>query len=153
MALRNTIADEIIVIIRDGLFAGGENLVSWETFDRKSKPRVNEKLVTLQAAGTFSMNEAAYEALGHPGQVDLLYAPENQMVGFRPAEGSPHSYPVKQQPNGRSFQTGGRAFCTHYGIETGQARRFAAELVDGVLAISLGDGGKEVGRSRKGEEH
>lgn len=120
---------------------------TWETFDRKSKPKVREKLVTLQASGTFSMNEAAYEAIGRPEQVDLLYAEDEQMVGFRPAEGSPHSYPIKKQPNGRSFQTGGRAFCTHYGIETGKARRFAAELVDGVLAISLKDSGEEVGRN------
>jgi hypothetical protein len=122
-------------------------LPNWETFDRKSKPKVSEKLVTLQAAGTFSMNEAAYEALGRPEQVDLLYAEDEQMVGFKPADGSPHSYPIKQQQNGRSFQTGGRAFCNHYGIEIGKARRFAAELVDGVLAISLKDSSEEVGRN------
>ncbi len=125
----------------------------WETFDRKSKPRVKEMLVTLQASGTFSMNEASYEAIGRPGQVDLLYAEGEEMIGFKPAEGSPHSYPIKQQPNGRSFQTGGRAFCSAYGIDTTKARRFSAELVDGVLAINLGDGGKEVGRGRKSGEH
>lgn len=120
---------------------------SWETFDRKSKPKASEKLVTLQAAGTFSMNEASYDALGRPEQVDLLYSAEEEMVGFKPAEGSPHSYPIKPQQNARSFQTSGRAFCNYYGIETGKARRFAAEIVDGVLAISLKEKGEEVGRN------
>lgn len=120
---------------------------NWETFDRKSKPKASEPLVTLQASGTFSMNEASYEALGRPEQVDMLYSPDEQMIGFRPAEGSPHSYPIKQQQNGRSFQTGGRAFCNHYGIEIGQARRFAAEMIDGVLAIDLRGEAKVVGRN------
>lgn len=119
----------------------------WETYDRKSKPKVDEPLVTLQASGTFSMNEASYEAIGRPEQVDMLYAPDEQMVGFKPAESSPHSYPIKQQQNGKSFQTGGRAFCNYYGIGTGKARRFAGEVVDGVLAITLTEEGQEVGRN------
>lgn len=104
-------------------------------------------LVTLQASGTFSMNETSYEAIGRPEQVDLLYDAGEQMVGFKPAEGSPHSYPIKQQQNGRSFQTGGRAFCSAYGIDTTKARRFSAELIEGVLAIDLKNAGKEVGRN------
>lgn len=119
----------------------------WETYDRKAKPKVDEPLITLQASGMFSMNEASYEAIGRPEQVDMLYAPEDQMVGFKPAESSPHSYPIKQQQNGKSFQTGGRAFCNYYGIETGKARRFSAQLIDGVLAIDLKGDGKQVGRN------
>ena len=110
----------------------------WEVFDRKAKPLISHPLVTLQASGTFSMNEASWEALGKPEQVELLYDREEQIIGFRAAtEKSPHSYPIKPQQNGRTFQTGGRAFCRHYGIETGKARRFAGEMIDGVLAIDL----------------
>lgn len=121
---------------------------NFEVFDRKAKPKATQPLVTLQASGTFSMNEASYEALGEPDEVELLYDPDEQIIGFRAAsETSPHSYPIKPQPNGRTYQTGGRAFCSHYGIETGQARRFAADMIDGVLAIDLKGEAKIVGRN------
>jgi len=110
----------------------------WEVFDRKARPSVKQPLVTLQGSGTFSMNEASYNAIGRPDQVELLFDKKAQIIGFRPAsDKSPHSYPIKPQQNGRTFQTGGRAFCAYYGIEIGKARRFAAEMVDGVLAINL----------------
>jgi hypothetical protein len=121
---------------------------NFEVFDRKAKPKVSQPLVTLQASGTFSMNEASYEALGAPDEVELLYDPGEQIVGFRPAgETSPHSYPIKPQPNGRTYQTGGRAFCAHYGIETGTARRFAGEVMGDILAIDLKGVSKIVGRN------
>lgn len=120
----------------------------FEVFDRKAKPKAAQPLVTLQASGTFSMNEASYEALGEPDEIELLYDREEQIVGFRAAsESSPHSYPIKPQPNGRTFQTGGRAFCSHYGIETGAARRFAADLMGDILAIDLKGEAKIVGRN------
>lgn len=119
----------------------------WKVYDRKSKPRVTQPLVTLQAAGTFSMNEAAYEALGRPEQVDLLYSEEERLIGFRAADDtSPHSYPISPQPNGRTYQTGGKAFCSYFGIETGTARRFAAKMIDDVLSIDLNDSAIPVGR-------
>jgi hypothetical protein len=121
---------------------------NFEVFDRKAKPKVSQPLVTLQASGTFSMNEASYEALGAPDEVELLYDPGEQIVGFRPAgETSPHSYPIKPQPNGRTYQTGGRAFCSYYGIETGTARRFTGEVMGDILAIDLKGEAKIVGRN------
>jgi len=120
----------------------------WEVYDRKAKPRVTEPHVTLQASGTFSMNAAAYEALGSPDAVDLMYSRSDKVVGFRPSEpGAPHSYPIKPQQNARTFQTGGKAFCTYFGIPTGQARRFAAKMVEGVLEVDLKGDAVAVGRN------
>jgi hypothetical protein len=122
----------------------------WTLFDRKSQPKTNAPRVTLQAAGTFSMNEAAFEALGRPAQVEMLYHEGEQLVGFRPAgEESAHSYPIKPQQNARTFQTGGRAFCSAFGIETGTARRFAAKVESGLLVIDLKDEAKNVSKPRR----
>jgi hypothetical protein len=122
----------------------------WEVFDRKARPSVAQPLVTLQGTGTFSMNEASYNAVGRPDLIELLYDKKAQIIGFRPAgEKSPHSYPIKPQLNGRTFQTGGRAFCRYYGIETGKARRFAGEMIDGVLAIDLKGPARATGRVSK----
>ncbi len=110
----------------------------FEVYDRKSKPVAKEPLVTLQARGSFSLNEAAYEALGKPNECELLYSREDEIVGFRASDkSSPHGYPIHKQPNGRTYQTGGQAFCKYYGIKTGQARRFVARDYDGVLGIDL----------------
>lgn len=125
---------------------------NFEVFDRKAKPKVGQPLVTLQASGTFSMNEAAYEALGSPEEVDLLYDSAERIVGFRPAEESPHSYPIKPQQNARTYQTGGRAFCSYYGIETGKARRFSGEMIGDVLAIDLKESGQAVGRNGRAKK-
>ena len=111
---------------------------NWEVFDRKARPSVKQPLVSLQASGNFSMNEASYNAIGRPDFVELLYDRDERIVGFRGAnDKSPHSYPITPQANGRTFQTGGRAFCSYHDIPTGKARRFAGELIDGVLAVNL----------------
>lgn len=121
---------------------------NFEVFDRKSKPVATQPLVTLQASGTFSMSRAAYEALGSPEAVDLLYDREERIVGFRPAEKEDaHSYPIKPQQNSLNYQTAGRAFCTYYNIETGSARRFAAKMFGDVLAIDLKESSQTVSRN------
>ena len=120
---------------------------SFEVYDRKSKPVPTQPLVTLQASGTFSMNRPAYEALGSPDAVDLLYDRGEKIVGFRTSDPeSPRSYPIRPQPNSLNFQTGGRAFCTYFNIPTGKARRFAAEMIGDVLAVDLKEEPLAVGR-------
>ena len=110
----------------------------FEVYDRKLKRSDPHPLVTLQASGAFSMNERAFELLGHPDQIELLFNAEGEQVGFHAAsEDSPYGYPIREQPNSKNFQTAGRGFCRHHGIQTGQARRFAAELHDDVLVIGL----------------
>lgn len=121
---------------------------NFEVFDRKSKPVATQPLVTLQASGTFSMNRAAYEALGNPEAVDLLYDREERVVGFRAADKEDaHSYPIKPQQNSLNYQTAGRAFCTYYNIETGSARRFAARMFEDILAIDLKESSQTVSRN------
>ena len=110
----------------------------FEVYDRKSKPVAKEPLVTFQARGSFGINEAAWEALGCPSEVEILYDPEERIVGFRQAEeASPHGYPVHKQTNGRTYHFGGVGFTKYYGIETGRSRRFAMRDFDGVYGIDL----------------
>ncbi len=118
---------------------------NWEVFDRKSRPSVKQPLISIQASGNFSLNEASYNAIGRPGFIELLYDAGEQIVGIRAVgEKSPRAYPVTPQANGRTFQTGGRAFCAYYEIPTGKARRFAGELIEGVLAVRLKGEAREI---------
>jgi hypothetical protein len=117
----------------------------WQVFDRKSRPSVKQPLVSVQASGNFSLNEASYNAIGRPRFIEFLYDAGEQIVGMRAVDDkSPHAYPVTPQANGRTFQTGGRAFCHFHDIPTGKARRFAGELIDGVLAVRLKGEAREI---------
>jgi hypothetical protein len=123
----------------------------FEVFDQKRRQTAKTPLITLQARGAFSFNEAAYEAMGRPQRIELLFAPEERIVGFRPTNGDvPHAYPIHKQPNGRTFQSGGgKAFCNHYGIPTGQSRRFEGRMYDGILGIDLNEQPIQSRRSSK----
>ncbi|MFC3297821.1 hypothetical protein ACFOD2_16695 [Clavibacter michiganensis subsp. insidiosus] len=41
--------------------------------------------MTIQKRGLMSINRAAYEAIGKPEGVELLWDPERKLIGFRPA--------------------------------------------------------------------
>ncbi len=122
----------------------------WTLFDRKSQPKTREPRITLQASGNFSFNEAAYEALGRPEFVEMLYHEGKQLIGFRAAtKKSAHAYPIGPQANSRTFQTSGRAFCSAFGIETGTARRFAPTVESDLLVVDLKDEAKNVSKPRR----
>ena len=111
-----------------------------EVFDRKKPPPSEEPWVTRGAAGYFVYNPAAYAALGRPAAVEYLFSPQHKILGFRAADpDSPLSYPVYQQGNSKNFQSAGQALHSHYGLPTGQAFRYRAELIECILYIDLDD--------------
>ena len=116
----------------------------WEEFSRKSAPIGAKPYVTLQRRGAISINRAAYEVLGKPVAVKLLYDRSDHMVGLRPTEpGVEGSYPVRTQASS-NWLIAGTAFTAHYGIDTSVARRYEAEMIDDVLAVDLKREGVEV---------
>jgi len=124
---------------------------SFEVYDRKSKPVAKEPLVTFQARGSFSFNEAAFKALGQPREIEFLFSREDQIVGFRPSDGAAtHGYPVHKQVNGRTYQAGGAGFAKYYGLE-GPSRRFLMRDFDGVYGIDLKEEPVLTGRAREGK--
>jgi hypothetical protein len=112
----------------------------WEVFKRDVAKRASEPMVTLQKLGNISLNIVAFEALGEPDSVELLYDREECLMGIRAAvENCPHAYPVRKQSSGSGFVVSGRAFTQHYNIMTDVGRRFRAILDDGILAVDLKD--------------
>ena len=111
---------------------------NFETFTRRSTPTVAQPLVSIQRRATISLNQAAFEALGKPATVELLFDREEQMMGFRAVEPTArHAYPVRKQPTSNSYLIGGQAFCKHFGIPTGATRRYEARVIGDVLAVDL----------------
>jgi hypothetical protein len=116
----------------------------WLIYDRRTAPVKDQPVVSLQKRGTFGMNRASYEALSRPPAVTLLYNPQTQAIGFKPAEaGDPRAYPVREQSKGSSWQTAGKAFLQHHGIPIpDHSSRYMAQLVDGVLVVDLKQAGE-----------
>jgi hypothetical protein len=102
-----------------------------------------EPSATIQKGGYLTLSEGAYQALGRPTGVELLYAPDIRAVGVRAANNSPHAFELKQHPTGRSYRVQStRAFMNHYGIPTDSAHRYPARLdpEQGLLIIELEQG-------------
>jgi hypothetical protein len=121
----------------------------WQVFDKRSAPVIQELLVTLQKAGNFSINQAAFNALGQPEVLEYLYNEKQQKVGFRKGDpAAPHVYPVRKQANSLNYQFSGIAFTKAYGIPHGTSRRFKARMEGDVLVIDLKHPLGEVSRDR-----
>jgi hypothetical protein len=133
--------------------------VPFERYDRRSAPIRTSPSVAIQRRGPMSLNLAAYEILGKPEAVELLFDRERQLIGLRnvsPQE--PYAFPVR--PQGRkgrrpsNYVISTQAFTKHYGIDTSVARRFPVEMHDDILAVELSRGVEAPGpraRNKAGE--
>jgi hypothetical protein len=131
-------------------------MANFEVFDRRSRPVGKQPTLTIQKRGNFSLNRAAFDALGQPAAVELLFDRVQRIVGFRPTdEHNRRAYPVRKQQNAASYLIAGNAFNQYYGIETGITRRYDAAMIDGILVVDLKQPGQEVisTRRQKSSEH
>jgi hypothetical protein len=100
------------------------------------------------------LNQDAYEALGRPEAVEMLFDRDEQVMGLRaaPKLTTPHAYAVRAQKNSSSLLVSGRAFNQHYGLTADTTRRYPATMIDDVLAIDLKGGAavRRQGRSDAG---
>lgn len=125
----------------------------FETFKRRMVPLVKKPFVTIQKRGTMSFNKAAHVALGSPEAVELLYDKADNVMGIRSVDPSAaHAYPMRPQGNKSEgpFIVSGAAFMKYYGVKTEVARRFYAEIEEGVLIIDLNSEGQVVTSNRNG---
>jgi hypothetical protein len=89
-------------------------------------------------SGQIALTEAAYEELGRPAAVELLFDAERQRIGLRPASPeNPNSYPVRQPKSLRMRYVGVKKFANLHGIDLSRKRCFAVFTEDGILVIDL----------------
>jgi hypothetical protein len=115
----------------------------WETFKRQRYAPSDQPLVTLQKKGIFSLNRAAYDALGSPKAVELLYDRNDRLIGLRKVSPVvPHAYKVRMfGKTGMSWLVSGAAFTNYYGIDVSRPVRRAARVEKDTLVLDLNDPG------------
>jgi hypothetical protein len=122
---------------------------NFETFQKRSITVSTEPRVTLQRKGPISLNKAAYQALGEPPAIELLFDREAKIVGLRGASSrKANAYSVRVV--GKStYLVAGSAFTKYYGIRVDESRRFPARMYGDVLGFDLHEG-KPVTSNRNG---
>jgi len=120
--------------------------VSFEVFENKFARAPYKPRLILTRRGYFGLNKLAYELLGQPNRVILLYDPERALLGLKPSsESATHSYKVTRQGRSESYVITAKAFCIHYGIAYGQhVQHFILQEENGLLVASL----EKVGENR-----
>jgi hypothetical protein len=105
--------------------------------------------VTITANGLLIFSWDAYELLGKPEAVQLLYDKDQRIIGIRPA-GREAENTHRVRLSGRYTRVvSARAFCRHVGIE-GESRRWPLTMKDGIGHVDIGQPGVPVIRRRMG---
>lgn len=110
-------------------------------------------MLSVQKHGTVSFNLAAYETMGKPEAVVVLWDPDERIFALCAAEASnPDAYTVQKQPAARSFLVNTQTFFRLAGIDVSTARRFAGQdFGNGIVGVKL-DEGVEVGTAGRGRQ-
>ena len=113
--------------------------MGFETFDKRRAGASKHPYITIQRKGPFSFNLAAYELMGRPEALELLYDREEERVGFRPVSPDrPQAFPLRAQgQNSVTHIVAGQSFTSHYGIDTSVARRYPVRLEGKILVLDL----------------
>jgi hypothetical protein len=116
----------------------------FQPFARSTGLRVGptEPTVTIQKSGEIHVNSSAIELIGTPPAVELLYDPEKNALGMRPADpGEDNAYPRRADKNRKQAHLfAGRAFALFHELDLRATRRYPAEVVDGILVADLNAG-------------
>jgi hypothetical protein len=114
---------------------------NFETYSRDLPPLKRYPWVTVQKRGVISLNHAAYTSLGEPSAVHLLYDPQEQILGLRPADWSADGAHAVRSQTGKPagpFVISAIAFMNHYAIERLSSYRWTAYTDDDeTLCINL----------------
>ena len=120
----------------------------FKVFDRKGAPATTKAWITIQRRGNFGINRAAFQEMGEPEAVELLWDAENRRIGFKKTDPQGiNAYPVRKQQNSVSYLVAGQAFTKYCGIDTEEARRYQITNEDGLAIIALNSDSTEVSRA------
>ncbi len=86
------------------------------------------------------LNRMAYEAIGRPMAVELLFDLMSGRIGIKPIRpDAPNAFPVKNVLRGTYRRINAAPFCLHFDLKVDKTLMFLAPFVepDGVLELDL----------------
>ena len=116
-------------------------MVAFEVYESKTLARRHVPVVTVQRRGAISINRAGYEAMGEPEHVLLLRDVARNLIAVKSAAASDvHGHVVRLLNPARGsgpVVVAASDFVRDVGIDTSVARRWVAQLDEGMLVIDL----------------
>ena len=126
--------------------------MGFQVYEKGSAPVSTVPSVTIQKRGLISVNKAAYEALGSPEGVELLWDSERRAIALRPAElTNQNAYPMRAQASHSDkgpWLVAGTLFTQFIGLDTSQAYRWTPTVEDGLLVVDVSKPGSKASSPR-----
>lgn len=123
---------------------------NFKVFTKRLVPLAQLPYVTVQRKGILSLNLSAFEELGKPEAVELMYDSDEEIIGIRAVEPTiEHAYPIRKSGE-TTILVSGIAFARFFNINSDTARRYPAVMDDGILCVDLKGGGTDVTGPRTG---
>lgn len=119
------------------------------------RARRGEARVTLNHRGVMLLNKVAYEALGMPAAVKLLYDEDRRVIGVVPHDARHrNAFPVTQKDKWNNRVIHITSFCRHFGIDVGRTVQFHEIDIDreGMMRLEL-NRTITIGKANQTREH
>ncbi|MGI8854644.1 MAG: hypothetical protein ACR2JW_02745 [Thermomicrobiales bacterium] len=116
-----------------------QDQMQWEVLDQAYVSRDDMRpFISLQLRGTFQVNRAAYEKLGRPNAVKLLYDRTKRVVGFIATDlGERGAFKVRKSGNAESYQVAAKSLINNFDLDVQETQRYEARMYGDVLGIDL----------------
>ncbi len=119
-------------------------MANFESFNRHMLALKDEPHLTIHKRGTISINRTAFESIGSPDAVELLYDRDKCIVGLRPidqrADNAYHVRSPVASPSG-PWVISAMAFTKFYDIDTSVSRRWPCYMDGNVLCVNVSSPG------------
>lgn len=112
----------------------------WEEFPVGQSGNGDDLRVTLSVKGEIMIGVAAFERMGRPEWVVLLFDRKSGVIGIVPSDAlAVNAFRLVEKTGMRHRLLRANIFCRHYGIRVGRTVRFGGAQIDdeGVLQLDL----------------
>ena len=113
----------------------------WTRFNGKPNHSSRDKMrVTINYKSSLMLNRAAFEAIGRPAAVELLFDQTYGIIGVKPVRPDAHNaFPVKPILRGSYRRINAVSFCLHFELRIEKTMLFLEPSIEpaGVLELNL----------------
>ncbi len=125
---------------------------NFSKFDPQTVSEAKKPELTIRAKGGLVLNKPAYQLMGEPTAVELLYDEGQTVIGLRTAPADAHgAHRLRTISKGERHVVSGAAFLRHFEIPFGDPVKREVQMSGDILVVDLKDPGKDAQTNRKRE--